>query len=204
MSSAISSHGEASSGALHGFTVLDLTRTAAGALATMMLGDHGARVIRLCGDDEDSSRGGGFLVWDRGKERYRFDIDDPDLLNGEAFERLLRGADVLVEDMPPSAAGRSAFEPGRLAAINPALVSCSITAIIDEFKIKRFRVHIVLRRFLNRRALHLHRSAGSLRFGKSDIGGERRLKADRSKSHEHHDDADSDYIFRLHDQLLGY
>ena len=54
-------------GALDDITVLDLTRGAAGALATMFLGDNGARVIRILGDEGHALRDGGFRVWDRGK-----------------------------------------------------------------------------------------------------------------------------------------
>ena len=60
--------------ALDGFTVLDLTTTPAGALATMLLGDHGARVIRLIEPEADAFRKGGFVIWDRGKECLRIDL----------------------------------------------------------------------------------------------------------------------------------
>ena len=53
--------------ALDGITMLDLTEGPAGALATMLLGDQGARVIRVLDTHETAPRRGGYLVWDRGR-----------------------------------------------------------------------------------------------------------------------------------------
>src|SRR5437868_5379973 len=60
--------------ALDGITVLDLTDGPAGALTTMFLCDHGARVIRVVDSSDTTSRRGGYLVWDRGKECIRLDL----------------------------------------------------------------------------------------------------------------------------------
>jgi crotonobetainyl-CoA:carnitine CoA-transferase CaiB-like acyl-CoA transferase len=60
--------------ALDGITVLDLTDGPAGALATMLLCDHGARVIRVVDIHDAVPRRGGYLVWDRGKECARLDL----------------------------------------------------------------------------------------------------------------------------------
>ncbi len=60
--------------ALDGITILDLTEGPAGALATMLLCDHGARVIRLVDVHARASRRGGYLVWDRAKECVRLDL----------------------------------------------------------------------------------------------------------------------------------
>ena len=59
---------------LDGITVLDLTQGPAGAYATMFLSDHGARVIRVVDTKDSTSRHGGYLVWDRGKECVRLDL----------------------------------------------------------------------------------------------------------------------------------
>src|SRR5499426_2102497 len=95
--------------ALDGITVLDLTDGPAGALTTMFLCDHGARVIRVVDSSDTMPRRGGYLVWDRGKECIRLDLsrivapaqrspagapnaptalDDPTI----AYEQLLRTA----------------------------------------------------------------------------------------------------------------
>src|SRR5438128_18082 len=57
--------------ALDSITVLDLSDSPAGALATMFLCDHGARVIRVVDIHDTAPRRGGYLVWDRGKECIR-------------------------------------------------------------------------------------------------------------------------------------
>ena len=131
--------------ALDGITVLDLTDGPAGALTTMFLCDHGARVIRVVDSSDTTPRRGGYLVWDRGKECIRLDLsrivppaqrshvsaantptasDDPTV----AYERLLRAADVLVENFAPSSRYQAIVPFDWLSALNPRLIHCSITA----------------------------------------------------------------------------
>ena len=55
-------------GALHGLTVLDLSRTQAGAMASMLLADQGAAVTKLEPPDGDPVRAeSGSQVWLRNK-----------------------------------------------------------------------------------------------------------------------------------------
>src|SRR5262245_62849652 len=111
--------GHTMASALDGITVLDLTDSPAGALTTMLLCDHCARVIRVVDIHDTVPRHDGYLVWDRGKECIQLDLvqlvppaqrrrshaaeaptasEDP---NG-FFEHLIRHADVLVEDFAPA------------------------------------------------------------------------------------------------------
>ena len=130
---------------LDGITVLDLSNGPAGALTTMFLCDHGARVVRVIDVDDTAPRRGGYLVWDRGKTCVRLDFSQlasplhPDALGANAkslvsgaatgpYERLLRGADVLVEDIPPASGRQAMVHHEWLAALNPRLIHCSITA----------------------------------------------------------------------------
>ncbi|HSX81354.1 MAG TPA: CoA transferase, partial [Candidatus Saccharimonadia bacterium] len=131
--------------ALDGITVLDLTDGPAGALTTMFLCDHGARVIRVVDSSDTMPRHGGYLVWDRGKECIRLDLsrivppaqrnytgatnaptasDDLTI----AYEQLLRVADVLVESFAPSSRYQAIVPFDWLSALNPRLIHCSITA----------------------------------------------------------------------------
>jgi crotonobetainyl-CoA:carnitine CoA-transferase CaiB-like acyl-CoA transferase len=131
--------------ALDGITVLDLTDGPAGSLTTMFLCDHGARVIRVVDSNDTAPQCGGSLVWDRGKECIRLDLsrivpaaqrsyagsantptasDDPTI----AYERLLRAADVLVENFAPSSRYQAIVSFDWLSALNPRLIHCSITA----------------------------------------------------------------------------
>jgi crotonobetainyl-CoA:carnitine CoA-transferase CaiB-like acyl-CoA transferase len=131
--------------ALDDITVLDLSDGPAGALTTMFLCDHGARVIRVVDSSDTTPRRGGYLVWDRGKECIRLALsrivppaqrnrasatnaptasDNPAM----AYERLLRAADVLVENFPPSSRSQAIVSFDWLSTLNPRLIHCSITA----------------------------------------------------------------------------
>ena len=111
--------------ALDGITVLELSRSPAAAMAGMFLSDHGARVIRLLDGDASATRRGGYLVWDRGKACRRLDLSQA---AAAPYERLIRSADVVLEDFPPSSDRQTLVRPDWLAAVNPRLVHCSITA----------------------------------------------------------------------------
>src|ERR671932_474514 len=129
------------SGPLDGVLVVDLTRALAGPHAAMMLGDRGARVIKVenpgGGDD---ARGWGppfvqpesgdrestyFLSTNRNKESVALDLkDDADraVLTG-----LLRRADVLMENFRPGTLARLGFGTDVLAELNPRLVTLAIS-----------------------------------------------------------------------------
>ena len=118
--------------ALDGITLLDLTTGRAGALAAMMLGEQGARVIKVVDADAQANRHGGYLVWDRGKEWVRLPFRDVDV-NGDGdfdakYRKLIQCADVLISDFAPSDSFRRLADYGALQGINPALVACAITA----------------------------------------------------------------------------
>jgi len=109
-------------GALDEITVIDLTRGAAGARATMFMSDHGAHVIRVVDDHSQVLRTDGFRVWDRGKDIVL--IAEDDIAN---LSKLISSADVVIEDFRP--VDRPALlSASNLAAGNPHLVTCSITA----------------------------------------------------------------------------
>ena len=122
--------------ALDGIVVLDLTRGGAGALATMTLSDHGARVIRVIDNHDRTARQGGFLVWDRGKACVQLrlgelckasSLHEEGGGDGAALARLLARADVIVEDYAP--AERPVWiAHDRLSELNARIISCSITA----------------------------------------------------------------------------
>jgi crotonobetainyl-CoA:carnitine CoA-transferase CaiB-like acyl-CoA transferase len=114
---------------LDGITVLDLSAGPAAALATMFLGDHGARVVRVIGPAASPHRDGGYAVWDRGKECVVLDLDKVALdAPGSLYRRLVTGADVLTDDFAPSAPLQRLTDWQWLAKVNPRLVHCSITA----------------------------------------------------------------------------
>ena len=115
--------------ALDGITVLELSQTPAGAMAGMFLSDHGARVFRLLDSHEEPMRAGGFRVWDRGKASRRLDLAHAAAHpQASGYEDLLHAADVVLEDFPPSSERQKLVRFDWLAAHNPRLIHCSITA----------------------------------------------------------------------------
>jgi crotonobetainyl-CoA:carnitine CoA-transferase CaiB-like acyl-CoA transferase len=121
--------------------VVDLTRALAGPHAAMMLGDLGARVVKVespgSGDD---TRGWGppfvqpdagdrestyFLSTNRNKESIALDLKaDADR---EVLTAMLRRADVLLENFRPGTLARLGFGTDVLAGLNPRLVTLSIS-----------------------------------------------------------------------------
>jgi len=116
--------------------VVDLTRALAGPHAAMMLGDLGARVIKVeTPEGGDDSRGWGppfvegestyYLSANRNKESVTADLKSED---GRAFlTKLVRRADVLIENFRPGVLDRLGFSTERLHELNPGLVILSIT-----------------------------------------------------------------------------
>ncbi|MFQ5477417.1 MAG: CaiB/BaiF CoA transferase family protein [Candidatus Binatia bacterium] len=119
--------------ALEGVVVLDLTRQFWGCLASAMLGDFGARVIRLekpDGSDRVFPDNGD--VPSRGSWNYRFDLAnrnklslalDLDLERGlDLARRLVAEVDVLVTDMPATVLTGYGLDYGSASAIRPDIV----------------------------------------------------------------------------------
>jgi crotonobetainyl-CoA:carnitine CoA-transferase CaiB-like acyl-CoA transferase len=127
-------------GPLAGLVVVDLSRALAGPHAGMMLGDLGARVIKVESPDGDDSRGWGppflhgsdghehasyFLSCNRNKESIAVDLKSAS--GRELLGRLVARADVLIENFRPGVLDRLGFSVSRLHEINPGLVILSIT-----------------------------------------------------------------------------
>jgi crotonobetainyl-CoA:carnitine CoA-transferase CaiB-like acyl-CoA transferase len=105
-----------------------------------MLGDLGARVIKVESVDGDDSRGWGppfihgsdghehstyFLSCNRNKESIAVDLKSDD--GREVLTGLVARADVLLENFRPGVLDRLGFSVGRLHEFNPGLVILSIT-----------------------------------------------------------------------------
>ncbi|WP_380874951.1 hypothetical protein ACFB49_02360 [Sphingomonas sp. DBB INV C78] len=114
-------------GVLEGLTVLDLTRGIAGAMATMLLADHGGDVTRIERSDADPGEDvlQGARIWHRGKASAIFDFaDEQDLAT---IRRLASAADILVEDFAPGEGETFGLDHETLAAANPRLIHVSVT-----------------------------------------------------------------------------
>ena len=128
------------SGPLDGITVIDLSRALAGPHAGMMLGDLGARVIKVetpgTGDDtrgwgppfvgpEDDPVSTYFLSCNRNKESIALDLKSDD--GRSVLTRMVAHADVLLENFRPGVLDRLGFSVERLHELNPRLVVLSIS-----------------------------------------------------------------------------
>lgn len=123
-------------GPLTGITVLDFTRVLSGPYCTMILGDLGARVIKLehPGRGDDTRRWGPpflgdesayFLSVNRNKESVAIDFKTPG--GREAVERLLARADVVVENFRPGTLDALGLDAAAVRARYPKIVYCSIS-----------------------------------------------------------------------------
>jgi len=127
--------------ALEGLIVLDLSRVLAGPYCSMLLADLGAQVIKIerpvSGDDTrawgppylgDPGLGlsAYFLAVNRGKRSVGLDLSNP--AGRDLLLDMVRGADVLIENFAPGVADRLGLGADAIAAANPRIVHCSITA----------------------------------------------------------------------------
>ena len=118
----------ASASVCDGITVLDFSQGMAGSMATMVLGDNGAEVIKVEPPGGDPGRSiPAWLMWNRGKKSIVLDPNTEG--DREVIYGLARHADVLVESFRPGSADRMGIGFDRLASVNPQLVYCSITAM---------------------------------------------------------------------------
>src|SRR5947208_430164 len=95
--------------------------------AAMQLADMGADVVKVESPEGDPFRElPGFFGWNRGKRSISLDLKTPE--GREIVERLAVRGDVVMENMRPGVADRLGVGWERLAALNPRLVYCSVTA----------------------------------------------------------------------------
>jgi crotonobetainyl-CoA:carnitine CoA-transferase CaiB-like acyl-CoA transferase len=121
-------------GAMNGVRILDLTTMVAGPVATMMLADQGADVIKVESPNGDLmrhfSRGrngmnAGFLSCNRNKRSLAVDLKSPDGL--EIVKKLIATAQVLVHNFRPGIAERIGLAEPAVRAIRQDIVYVSIT-----------------------------------------------------------------------------
>jgi crotonobetainyl-CoA:carnitine CoA-transferase CaiB-like acyl-CoA transferase len=124
-------------GALDGLLVADFSRVLAGPLCTQTLGDLGADVVKVerpgAGDDTRTwgppfvEQGSTYyLGLNRNKRSLALDLADPE--DNALARRLADRADVLVESFRPGTIDRLGLGYEAIAATNPGVVYCSISA----------------------------------------------------------------------------
>ena len=122
-------------GPLAGYRILDLTAVVLGPLATQILGDYGADIIKVEPPAGDLMRANGvsknrgmssiFLAINRNKRSLSIDLKTPEGL--EIIHRLLPSVDVVVHNMRVDAIERLGLGYGALSALKPDLVYCMAT-----------------------------------------------------------------------------
>jgi formyl-CoA transferase len=126
----------ASTGALQGLRVIDLSRVLAGPYCTQILADHGADVLKVEPPGGDETRGWGppfdadgtasyFLGLNRNKRGCTMDFTQD--AAREALLALLADADVLVENFKAGTLEKWGLGAQALAERFPQLVHCRIT-----------------------------------------------------------------------------
>jgi crotonobetainyl-CoA:carnitine CoA-transferase CaiB-like acyl-CoA transferase len=123
-------------GPLDGIVVADFSRVLAGPYCTMLLADLGADVIKVESPHGDDTRqwlpptdadgvGTYYLSVNRNKRSIALDLADP--ADAGVARELARRADVLVHNLRPGGMARVGLGYDDVAALNPAVVYCSIS-----------------------------------------------------------------------------
>jgi len=119
---------------LTGIRVVDFSTLLPGPLATLLLAEAGAEVIKIEPPGGEAMRGyppfAGpesliFALLNRGKQSRTVDLKAPGAV--ETLHALIREADVVVEQFRPGVMGRLGLDPETLRALNPRLIVCAIT-----------------------------------------------------------------------------
>lgn len=128
------------SGPLAGIVVADLSRILAGPYCTMLLGDMGATVIKVesaTGDDTRAFRppvydgeATYFMSANRNKSSVVLDFATSD--GRDAAQRIIAGADIVVENFRPGTLARFGLDYDSLSEQRPDLIYASITGFGDQ------------------------------------------------------------------------
>ncbi|UCC90473.1 MAG: CoA transferase [Dehalococcoidia bacterium] len=119
---------------LQGIKVVDLTTAMAGPFATTLLGDLGADVIKI-----EPPRGEHFRyamdgVWllaaNRNKRGIALDLKTTE--GQEIAQKLVKTADVFIENLVPGTVNKLGLGYDRVAQVNPRIIYCSVSGFGQE------------------------------------------------------------------------
>jgi crotonobetainyl-CoA:carnitine CoA-transferase CaiB-like acyl-CoA transferase len=111
-------------GALDGITVIDLSRLLPGPYCSMILADHGARVIAV-ESKKFMADGLFFNTLNRNKEHMSLNLKTEE--GKQIFFRLVEKADVILEGFRPGVVDRLGVDYESVRKTNPNIIYCSIT-----------------------------------------------------------------------------
>ncbi len=114
--------------AMEGVKVVDLAGYIAGAYASSLLADMGAQVVKVESWEGDAFRGigPGFQSWNRGKRGIVLNLRTDE--GREVLHRMVREADVVLENYRHGVARRLGADYETLREVNPQIIYCTITA----------------------------------------------------------------------------
>lgn len=122
------------SGPLAGIKIIDLSSVISGPVATVLLADQGADVIKVEAPQGDIVRRMGlgkhnlspaFVSANRGKRSICIDLKAPE--GGSVVKQLVAGADVFIQNFRPGAIERMGLSWDVLSALNPRLLYVSVS-----------------------------------------------------------------------------
>ena len=135
-------------GPLSDVTILDLTSVISGPLATSILADQGARVIKVESPIGDSMRMAGaikggvsslFSSINRNKESIALDLSKPQAI--EIINKIAARADICIQNYRPGVVEKLGIGYDQLKKINPELIYASISGVGAEGPYSRRRVY---------------------------------------------------------------
>ena len=112
-------------GALDGITVLDLSRLLPGPYCSMILADHGARVIAI--EDKKQYAADGLFLPTVQRNKAHISLDLKSEAGKEIFFRLVGEADVVIEGFRPGVVKRLGVDYDSVRAAKDDIIYCSIT-----------------------------------------------------------------------------
>jgi itaconate CoA-transferase len=124
---------------LEGITVIAVEQAVAAPFCSSRLADAGAHVIKVERPEGDFARGydaaakgqSSYFVWlNRGKDSEVVDLATKE--GRSQLERLIAGADVLLQNLKPGSMDKLGFSIERLKKDYPSLITCTITGYGDE------------------------------------------------------------------------
>jgi crotonobetainyl-CoA:carnitine CoA-transferase CaiB-like acyl-CoA transferase len=124
--------GAPKAGPLAGVRVLDLGMIIAGTHAGTVLANYGADVIKVEPPEGDSFRpyGLGFVGFNQGKRSISIDLKSE--TGRDVFYDLVRSSDVVCDNYRLGVLERLGIDYASLSAINPRIISCSVTGYGTE------------------------------------------------------------------------
>jgi len=112
-------------GALSGVTVLDLSRLLPGPFCSMILADHGARVIAI--EDRKQYQADGLFLPNVCRNKQHMALDLKSASGKAIFFKLVEQADVILEGFRPGVVQRLGVDYESVCRVKPDIIYCSVT-----------------------------------------------------------------------------